>query len=147
MRGKSSNQLHINKMQKGLFSYRPSQSKKVILSVIILAILIIIATVVSFFLLDNERRVKSQISALATDYYENYFYQDYTGADLSNYEIHGYAPVTLRQLLLYDHQKNSAYTEFLTNFCDENHTFVRFYPESPYTKTSYRTEYTYSCNF
>ena len=149
MRGKSSSQLHTKKTRNGLFAGRPPVSKKLILGIIAIIAVIVISAVCGIFLFSNERQVKNQISALANEYYENYLYQDNlaSSADLAKYESYGFAPITLRQLLLYDNQKNSGFAPYLTKYCDENTTTIKFYPDAPYGRRDYHTDYTYSCEF
>ena len=66
---------------------------------------------------------------------------------MEKYEKHGFSAVSLRQLLLYDNHKNEKYDGELTKYCDKDRTVIKFYPESPYEKTNYRVDYTYSCEF
>ena len=126
--------------------------QKLTLAVIILAIFTVIIAVICALIFDTERAVKSTISSLATDYYENYFYENISTGNkdmtktMEKFADTGFSKVTLRQLLLYN-QQNSNYKDLLLKHCDENTTSVTFYPESPYSKTSYRTEYSYSCSF
>ena len=137
-------------------AYAYALTAKNIVLFIIFAITIILAVVViSSFPLNPERRAKSDFEALATYYYENIFYADLLASDnfsgnprvaLEKYKITGLATVTLRQLSLSDRTDQNL-ANYLLKYCDEDRTFVTFYPESPYSKTSYRAEYTYSCNF
>ena len=130
-------------------------AKKVILFVIIASTIIVCIAIISAILLDPERRVKSNFEKLATNYYENIFYADlitsenYSGdpeVALEKYQTTGIAPVTLRQLSLSDRTDKNL-TNFMLEYCDTNNTTVTFFPEPPYSKTSYHTEYTFSCNF
>jgi|GEM_PF-932666 len=66
---------------------------------------------------------------------------------MSRYEKNGFAKVTLRQLLLYDSEKDPAATAILDTYCDENETSVRFIPDPPFGRKNYHIEYTYSCTF
>lgn len=124
--------------------------------VIILCMLSVITAVIYNLFSKPENIVKAKISEISSDYYENYLYKNfnfekYSSEDLANfmqkYENVGLTTTTLRQLLLYDHQKNADVAPLLKKYCDENTTFIKFYPEQPYSKTSYRVEYTYSCEF
>lgn len=131
---------------------RQTPIQKITLTVIILAILTVIIAVICSLAFDTERTVKSAISSLSTDYYENYFYENISTGNkdmskvMAKYTETGFAKVTLRQLLLYN-QQNSSRKDLLLKHCDENNTSVTFYPEPPYSKASYRTEYSYSCSF
>lgn len=125
--------------------------KKIILSIIIfLFILVIILTIFAIFN-TPEKRVKSEIEHLTHDYYENYLYPKISenakdiSETLEKYQEKGLSPILLRQLLFSD-RKDQKTIQFLRNHCDENKTAVRFYPEPPFSKTSYNVEYTYNCN-
>lgn len=149
---KPSSKLHTSKLR---FSFYPdSPAKKIILTIIILVFCIVIVALLCSFFLNNERVTKANLDSLASDYYENHFFENLKNSNqvdleaaLKKYETYGSAPVTLRQLLIYAKQNNINYSKNLTEYCDENLTYVRFYPNPPYSKTSYHAEYSYSCNF
>ena len=132
-------------------------AKKIILGIIIFTAIIILGLTIFAAIFTNENRVKSAISNIATDYYENYFYEnllrspdfpkDHPEDVLEEYQSSGLSVLTLRDLLLYDDQKHFSERDFLTKFCDEGKTYIHFYPDEPYTRNSYHVEYTYSCNF
>ena len=135
-----------------------SGAQKFALTVIGVSIFIVALTILSSILFSPERVTKNQISQLASEYYENYFYAKLITANpsittkeleeiLGKYQTSGLAAIPLRQLLLYDNQKNAASAPKLEKYCDTNNTYMKFYPEPPYSKTSYHTEYFYSCNF
>ena len=128
----------------------------IIFIIITAAMIAVIVSVVCIFLFKPENTVKAKISELSSDYYENYLYQSLDPNSLSSeefsksmqkYEKTGLTITTLRQILLYDHKKNAKDAPFLKKYCDEDSTYIKYYPEYPYSKTSYRTEYTYSCEF
>ncbi len=149
---KHSSKLHASKLRSSF--YPDSPAKKIILTIIILTFILVIVAVCCSFFLKDESLTKSKIENLATSYYEDYLYKNLITSNHENldsvmekYETYGSAPITLRQLLLYAQQKNLNYPEKILKYCDENLTYVRFYPEPPYSKNSYHTEYSYSCNF
>ena len=147
---KHSSNLHSSK-QRTLYS-RPSRARKIILAIIPLAFITVIVAIFCALFFTPERITKSTISALATDYYENHFYNqlsldEASTSDLYKYETYGFAPVTLRQLLLYDNQKNADSAASILKYCDENTTTIRFFLDQPYGKTDYHVDYTYSCSF
>ena len=151
-RGKSSNNYHRSPVASAKSA---ETARKTIFSVIIIAIFVVVISAIVLLFANDETRVKSNISKLASDYYENYFYVNLTSSPkfkdldstMSKYQEHGFAPISLNELLLYGNQKNEDYSDFLTKYCDRNQTYIKFYPDSPYTKESYHTEYSYSCNF
>ena len=148
---KRSSNLHTSR-QRTSYSC-PPRARKLVLCVISVVFIGVIVAVVASLLFTPERTVKAAISGMATEYYEKDFYpmiaDSFTSgtADVSRYENYGFAPVTLRQLLLYDDAKNADKSKKVLEYCDENGTAVKFYPEAPYGQHDYRVEYTYSCTF
>lgn len=145
-----------NKRKKQKFISRFSTSQKVMLAVIILAMLTIIIGAIASVVLQPENQIKAKTSALASDYYENYLYTElfnspnYSGeleATLSKYKDTGTNSVSMRQLLLHDYIKNSSDAEYLNAYCDEDKSYVIFYPEEPYGRTDYHIDYHYICNY
>ncbi len=137
---------------------RYSPAQKTILLIIFIAFFIVFIALLCAFFLKPEKIVKSKIDTIASDYYENYFYEKlitsekYTESKdlddiLGRYKDNGLATLNLRQLLLYDNQKNAEFAPYLKKYCDEENTYIKFYPEPPYSRTSYHIDYTYSCNF
>lgn len=157
--------IHKNRKSKFRISkqyrrFRQSNSiyKKIILFVIFAAMFIVIIASINIIFINNEKLVKDRIDSIARDYYENYFYNNFSNSDkfkklnnldeaMEKYHNQGFASVSLNDLLLYDNHKNEQYADFLTKYCDRNKTRAKFYIDPPYEKTSYHVEYTYSCNF
>lgn len=128
---------------------RSSFIRNFILFVIISMVAIVIITTISLVVLNPERRVKSKMDSLVSTYYEDFFYPKLTKDPktvLQKYKDTGLSIVTLRQLL-FDPIGNTEDSKYILSRCDENKTFVRYFPDPPYTKSSYHTEITYSCNF
>ena len=132
--------------------------RRTILTVISLAMLTVVIAIICIFIFKPENVVKSKISNLSSNYYENFLYKNIISSEayskskdldkiMEKYKETGFAAVTLRQLILFGAQKNSNLSSLLKEYCNENETSVKFYPEAPYTQSSYRTEYAYSCNF
>lgn len=129
-------------------------AKRSIVTIIIFAMLIVILVTLLSIFQNPETAVRRKIESITSDYYENHFYPEITdGVEgsldeiMEHYHTHGFAIVSLRQLLLYDNGRHAESTGAITKYCDENSTFARIYPEPPYGKTNYRVEYTYSCAF
>ena len=131
-------------------------ARKFLLFLIPIMTVLVMAIMVSTILFNPEHQIKSKLSALASSYYENYFYTNLESSDqfsgnaekaLQKYETNGLPPVTLRQLILANKASDSSEAAYLTRYCDDEATVVQFYPESPYTRISYRVAYAYSCNF
>ena len=145
-----------NPRQRKSSRYSSITAKKISIVIIIAVSLIVgIATLASIFL-QPERQVHQKIASLASNYYENVFYEKMLNSDqfsgdpaktLAPRAERGLAIITLRQLLLQDQLADTETANYLLKYCDENSTSVHFYPEAPYSRTSYRAEYTYACNF
>lgn len=127
-----------------------------IIIVIIIAMLAVIATILVQVFSTPERNVKSKMDSIVSDYYENYFYKNVikNGTTKENlnrimdkFKEPGFSRVYFRQLLLYDNQKYSNDAPFITKYCDENSSYVIIYPDPPYSKTDYHTQFYYSCEF
>ena len=141
---KYSSSIHVPRTRYS-YSFISSPFGKVILGVIFSIALIVIISVVTSYYSQPEKLVQSELESLSSEYYENYFYKDVTDSNaLAKYEKSGLANITLRQLLLTEHQ---SATSNLEKYCDINSTYVKFYPESPYKNTSYHTKFNYSCNY
>ena len=139
-------------------------AKNSILTVIAAVTLTVIAYIIFCLIATPEKLVKDEIASITSDYYENYFYnsilennslsQEDTDFNapameeiLKNYSARGFADITLRQLLLYDDQKHSAATEYLSKYCNLDSSRIKIYPEAPYKRQDYHVDYNYSCKF
>ena len=120
--------------------------------------LTIVIAVICAFTLNPQQRVQTDIPKLSSEYYEDYFYKNLTNSPrfqdakafnevMDKYHTYGLPPIKLSDLLLYDNQKNAKHRDFLTKYCDENLTTIKFYPDSPYGKQDYRVDINYACNF
>ena len=131
-------------------------TKRIILIVIVLAMLSVGAGALTYLFAKPEFIGKDGLAKLATDYYENDFYDTILQIDTSSqplaerlerYSKIGFAEVYLRQLLILKGEKYQKAATYLKKHCDENRTYVRYYPDSPYGRKDYHIEYAYSCNF
>ena len=152
--------MKISKNRRKCRTHRQSFSlvQKIILGIIAIASVTVIIASICAVLLQGKNRTEALINRMAVDYYENYFYpnfsstrgfQQITDIDdaMTKYHDYGFSPIRLRQLLLYDNRRNDKYRDEVTKYCDENKTFIKFYIDPPYEKTSYHYEITYSCNY
>ncbi|MDO4508103.1 MAG: hypothetical protein Q4B65_01825 [Candidatus Saccharibacteria bacterium] len=139
-----------------VYFVEPVAAKRTILTVIMLCIITVIFALFSSFLMDPERIAKQNFETISRDYYENYLYNMVVGASskkktldeiMKKYESAGFAKVTLRQLLLHNNKKYEEIGKTIASYCDENETFIRIFPETPFNKSDYRIEYNYSCTF
>ena len=97
-----------------------------------------------------------KFEAMAREYYEDYYYDKFMAEidpevkeeRLKMYEVTGFQPVLLMQLLLYQNGKYSSYKGYFEKdgfSCDKNKTSAKFYPVAPYGKYDYTVKYDYSC--
>ena len=130
--------------------------RRVIMLVISIAIIAVVAGAVFGLVWSPEKATKAKLDEMAREYYEGFVYENLINGAMSQdeiegvmdkYKVRGFAPVYLRQLLLYNNQENMKEAGFVKNYCDENLTYVKIYPEAPYDKKSYRVEYNYVCEW
>ena len=133
-----------------------SVAKWVIIGVIIVIFILLAAISIYAFTYDEEKVVKGDLDALATEYYEEYTYPGLVDEGMSQaqinelmerYLVRGFSRVYLRQLLLRDGREKKVNEGLIKKHCDENKTYVQFFPEEPYDKKSYRVEWRYDCAF
>lgn len=124
-----------------------------VISIILFLFLIVILFTILRFVHTTQNLVESKVNSLAKDYYENHIYEelaqknkpDEIAKTLKKYETSGLSIVHLRQLL--NHNNQADMTKYLSEQCDTEKTFVKYYPESPYSKKSYHIDIVYSCDF
>lgn len=131
-------------------------SRRVIVGVIIVAMLAVILAILAVTLNNPESLVTKKIEIITADYYENYFYprvEGYGAEDkplgdvMSRYAETGFSKITLRQLLLFDSERYSSLADYITGYCDPEATYVKVYPDEPFTKYDYHVDYHYACTF
>ena len=139
-----------NKNKKEKFTFTQS----LIIFIICFLFILVIGYLIFSAINTDENITKSKIENLASNYYENFLYQQIVDSGntkpstvLEEYNNIGLSVVYLRQLLLHEKQNDPETFNYLMEHCDENKTSVKFYPEPPYEKKSYRVDYTYSCDF
>ena len=93
---------------------------------------------------------------MAREYYEDYYLERFKSSiseevfeqRMAIYEKTGLDAVPLRQLLLYQQEKNAKMRKYFEGkdfSCDKNTTTAKFYPIAPYGKTDYTVEFNYTC--
>lgn len=133
-------------------------AKIIILVVIIIAAIIVIFAVIHSLIFTPEAITKSNLSKLASDYYENYYYEsivnskefqslDNVDSAMNKYTKKGFPKIKLQQLILQNQSSNQELTNQILKYCDEDSTIITFYPELPFDRTSYHVEFDYSCLF
>ena len=129
----------------------------VLIIIIIVSIVVAIAFLFSAFT-STESIVKDKISALTKNFYENHLYVGIANSNnsadrntfentMQQYAEDGFGIIRLRQILHFNSEMSAHEKDLITSYCDENRTYVKIYPESPFGPESYRAEYHYSCNF
>ena len=166
---KSSSRIHTSRTRVKVSGRSKSQSfvrksflygRRAIMSVIVLVCLAVILMVLFGKFATPENIVTNKITSITKDYYENYFYDTIIGTNsigddseksleqiMSRYIEPGFASISLRQLLLFGGQRHADAAPILQNYCDENRTNVKIYPEPPFGRTDYHVEYNYSCEY
>ena len=126
----------------------------ILLTVIVLCAVGVIALLFSKTYFAPENQLQRELEALATDYYENYLYENYflnvpesdRTAEFEQYLTRGMEPIYLRELL--SHAKNlhpNSAQIFQSAGCDTNSTSVKYFPDAPYEKSDFHAEYKFSC--
>ena len=131
------------------------QAKKItIILIAVSMVLVAVAVAVGLWMMP-EQRIHRQVEAMAVDYYENYFYKNFsdtvgedTVADgLAKYAEKGFGRVPVKQLLLFDGGKYHEYSSWIKEYCDTDASVIQIFPVDPYGPKNYRVDYKYSCNF
>ena len=158
---KSSSTLHTSRTR--VESSKIAHDKKVerikadtaqtaIIGVILGSMLVVIIGVLAIQFTKPGRQVVSKIESLAANYYENSLYKTISNSPnyketMKNYSESGFAPVALRQLLLFKSGQDTKESKYLTKYCNDDGTTVTFYPKEPYGAKDYTVEYNYYCSF
>ena len=133
-----------------------NMAKKIVTVVILLLMATLITGTVVILSYDEGEAAKNKIEEKARDYYENSLYgslikegmeQEEIEGLMERYLVRGFARVRLRQLLLREENGRTKDANLIRKYCDEDKTTVKFYPEAPFDKKSYRVEYEYECEF
>ena len=131
-------------------------ARKITFGVIIISALVLVGNIAANAYFTPEKIAHRELEKIAKDYYENYFYDNYTAnfsdsernEKLAKISKNGFPHTMLRQLLLYDdgkHANSAPNFRYEGYTCDTNKTYVIYFPEEPYGKTDYRVEYHYDC--
>ena len=133
--------------------------KKIILGIIFASILFVLIDLFLLTVFTEERITKYYIAELASDYYEDYFYEGVINSDsfkesgsnlesaMKDYGKYGLPTIALKDLITHENQNTAPHANYILERCDDTATTVKFLPYSPYSKTDYNVEYTYACNF
>lgn len=132
--------------------------KKITLVCLIASLAVVLLSVFVGVFFNPQKVAERKLKKLAIDYYENYFYDKFVSAMpegkkedvFKDYSERGFAPVYLRQLLLFDNERDIGYAKYFnttTYSCDRNATKIQIFPVEPYNKKDYYIEYTSSCNY
>ena len=122
--------------------------------VVISSIMVVVGIFVSVFF-NAEAVAHRKFEMLAREYYEDYYYDKFMATidesvfneKMATFANSGLKPVPLRQILLYQNGKNSAYKKYFERegfSCDKSATTAQFFPVEPYGKKDYTVEFSYS---
>ena len=135
---------------------RASMAKWIIIAVICLAGVAVVTAGVVLFTYDEEAVVKGDLDKMANWYYEEYIYnglvEEGTSPERLNelmdrYIVRGFSITKLRKLLSHEEAIKDVDAALIKKHCDVNKTTVKFYPEEPFDKKSYRMDWRYDCDF
>lgn len=132
--------------------------RRVALVGVITSVVAVILNLWVNFYFQYDKVVERKTQEMAEDYYENYFYDNFLATlnsgnkevAFEKYETTGFAPVLLRQLLLFDGKRNQDYMKHFDNeyyYCDVHTSRILFYPVAPYGRKDYRVEQVLTCNY
>ncbi|MDO4759192.1 MAG: hypothetical protein Q4A30_00185 [Candidatus Saccharibacteria bacterium] len=136
------------------------KARKIVILGMVVSILVVFGSLAANYYFDDERVAKRELELMAKDYYENYFYEKFIKeradgvgtidlqANFEPYREQGLPLVRLRQLLLYNGEKQAERRGYFAknNFsCDTNKTTVKLLPQTPYGRKDYRIEYEVYC--
>lgn len=103
-----------------------------------------------------ETVARRTLEKMGREYYEEYYYDKFMEAASEEvfeqkkaiFAETGLHPIPLRQLLLYQDERNAKYRSVFERAgfsCDKNRTNVKIIPKEPFTKTDYEIELELSC--
>lgn len=103
-----------------------------------------------------ETVARRTLEKMGREYYEDYYYDKFMEAASEEvfeekkevFAQTGLHPVPLRQLLLYQNEKNAKYRSVFERegfSCDKNKTSVKIIPKEPFGKADYEIELELSC--
>ena len=130
-------------------------AKRVATTAIVVAMVTVLCNLVMTVYYEPSKVAARNFDKMARAYYEDYFYDKFiesidgnTTAAFEKYTETGFAPVLLRQLLLYDNGKFAAAEKYFDKdnyYCSGDGTMAVFKPVAPYGKTDYEMEVTLDC--
>lgn len=131
-------------------------AKRIIIALVIIALATVVGSAVATWYFTPDKVAQREIERLAKDYYENYFYDNFSAnltsdkreSEFNRYVERGFSPTYLRQLLNYDdgkHQNSAQYFNDQSYTCDTNSTRVIFYPYAPFSSTDYTMKIDMHC--
>ena len=130
-------------------------ARKFTTATIILCLALVIFNAGAHAVLDPKRVTMNKVEELTADYYENYYYDQFTdgmsdedfAAAFMTYSEYGFPRVYLRELLLFDDGRHSDARAYFDGqyYCNTNHTSITIVPEYPYGKKDYHVNYDYEC--
>ena len=126
------------------------KARKIGLIIVILCFLGAGALLFCRYYFAPEKVAERTFEALARDYYENYYYENFFAkmekSEIEKYVEHGAEPVYLKELLNHtDRKDESAFSR--TNYqCDTNKSSVKYFPEGDFGREDYHVEYNLVCD-
>lgn len=159
--GKNSKQIHRQTQRSTRKRFVPvsDKAKKIITIGVVVSAVVVLMSLIAVNYFAPDKVAKRKLEAIATDYYENYYYDKFVASIpkdknletvMRDFDQDGFAQVLLRHLLLFDNERNKdfeRYFETSSYICDKNTTAIKIKPVAPYGKKDYEVSYTLSCNY
>ena len=124
---------------------------------IILCLILVFFNLGAHAILDPRRIAENEMEKIATDYYENYYYDQFVqnvpenelSLAFTTYTDYGFPKVYLRELLLFDNSRHAASRAYFDGqyTCNTNTTAIQIIPYAPFGKTDYKINYIYDCKY
>jgi len=149
--GKLTTSFSSNVKKPGSIAARRFVTTGVIISTIMVAL-----SVFAVVYFNPETVAERTLEKMGREYYEDYYYDKFMGTisdeafqeKMEIFKETGLQPVPLRQLLLYQNEKNAGYRSVFEKkgfACDKNQTMVKIIPKEPFGKTDYELEVALKC--
>lgn len=124
---------------------------------IIIGVVVILVGIILFVLIntDGEKKLKDKLETLATDYYENNYYDKISSDEATRKQILEKFASTGFTINLNSLSRYEQFTEQVKEFvnsetdeeCDKEKTTITIYPKDPYGKEDYEVKVNLVCGY
>ena len=131
-------------------------ARRFITTGVIISAVMVALSVFAVVYFNPETVAERTLEKMGREYYEDYYYDKFMGTiseeafqeKMAIFKETGLQPVPLRQLLLYQNEKNAEYRSVFEKkgfSCDKNQTVVKIIPKEPFGKTDYELKTDLKC--